>query len=62
MRAGTGRRRGTGVSPSLSKARLQDLGQQEIKRTKVRDYLERRDANWIEKGGGFSVSNARYRS
>jgi hypothetical protein len=56
MRASTGRRRGTNVSPILSKAQCarflaksKILGQEEVKPHKVRYYLERRDAEFEQK-------------
>ena len=49
MRASTGRRRDTDVSPILSKARCADSGQEEVKPHKVRYYLERRDAEFEQK-------------
>jgi transposase len=44
-----GRRRGTNVSPSWSKAVCKILGQEEIIPHKVRYYLERRDAEFEQK-------------
>src|SRR5665647_1365813 len=50
MRASTGRRRGTNVSPILSKARCARFSaKMEVKPHKVRYYLERRDAEFEQK-------------
>src|SRR4030088_2446210 len=49
MRASTGRRRGTNVSPILSKARCARFSEEEVKPHKVRYYLERRDAEFEQK-------------